>query len=229
MAPATETPSPLLGRRRPVLAALGGCAVLSCAVNLLYLTSPLYMMQVLDRVLSSGNLDTLLYLTLIALLATVALAGIDVARCQAAAGLGTWLERAIGARALAAADPAAGLSDARAVAGLVRGPGAMALLDLPWSVLFLGVMWLLHPLLALLTLAGLAGLVALTVVGELVERRGQQAEHAARQAVTAITRSLEHEVALTRAMGIGEHLRARWPRSTPRSPPSAAPGPGTAS
>ena len=45
--------------------------VFSVAVNLLMLTVPLYMIQVFDRVLSSGSVDTLVMLTIIALGATL--------------------------------------------------------------------------------------------------------------------------------------------------------------
>ena len=64
--------------------ALGACrqqfiavGVFSGVVNLLQLTVSLYMMQVFDRVLSTRSLDTLLYLTLIAI---VAAAGDGAAR-----------------------------------------------------------------------------------------------------------------------------------------------------
>ena len=52
---------------------LGFCgtpdSVFSGVVNVLQLTVSLYMMQVFDRVLSTRNLNTLLYLTLIAIVA----------------------------------------------------------------------------------------------------------------------------------------------------------------
>jgi len=41
----------------------------SCVVNLLLLVSAIYMLQVYDRVLSSGSMNTLLWLTLAALFA----------------------------------------------------------------------------------------------------------------------------------------------------------------
>jgi ATP-binding cassette subfamily C exporter for protease/lipase len=47
-----------------------GLIVFSCVVNLLLLlVSAIYMLQVYDRVLSSGSMDTLLWLTVAALVA----------------------------------------------------------------------------------------------------------------------------------------------------------------
>ena len=67
-------------RISPLKSALHGCsggiaavAVFSFAVNLLLLTSPLYMLQLFDRVLSSGRVETLVYLTLIAFFAVAAM------------------------------------------------------------------------------------------------------------------------------------------------------------
>ena len=73
--------------RSEVGAALGKCAgsfamtgVFSLVINLLVLASPLYMMQVFDRVLSSGRVETLLMLTLIAGFALLILGGLVLTR-----------------------------------------------------------------------------------------------------------------------------------------------------
>ncbi|RUW33570.1 hypothetical protein EOA60_07480, partial [Mesorhizobium sp. M1A.F.Ca.IN.020.06.1.1] len=42
-------------------------AVFSLAINLLYLASPLYMLQIYDRVVTSGSETTLVMLTLVLL------------------------------------------------------------------------------------------------------------------------------------------------------------------
>src|SRR3546814_18843268 len=64
--PGTEAKDPL----RESLTSCRGCflgvGVLSMAINLLMLTTSLYMMQVFDRGLSSGSKATLLYLPIVA-------------------------------------------------------------------------------------------------------------------------------------------------------------------
>ena len=49
-----------------------GLVFLSCMVNLLLLVTAIYMLQIYDRVLSSGSLATLAWLTLIAMVAIAA-------------------------------------------------------------------------------------------------------------------------------------------------------------
>jgi len=65
---------PIFDRCWPPLLWVSGFSLL---INLLMLTSSLYMMQVYDRVLSSGSLPTLLYLTLIAVGAIMLMSALD--------------------------------------------------------------------------------------------------------------------------------------------------------
>ena len=52
----------------------------SCMVNILMLTVPIYMLQIFDRVLASKSYDTLLYLSLIAVIALFVMALLDIPR-----------------------------------------------------------------------------------------------------------------------------------------------------
>ena len=52
----------------------------SLGINLLILASPIYMMQVFDRVLASGRIETLLFLTLIAGIAVLTIGILETAR-----------------------------------------------------------------------------------------------------------------------------------------------------
>ena len=52
--------------------------IFSLAINLLYLASPLYMLQVYDRVVSSASHVTLIMLTLVLLIALGALTGLEL-------------------------------------------------------------------------------------------------------------------------------------------------------
>ncbi|MEJ0067926.1 MAG: hypothetical protein WDO24_03390 [Pseudomonadota bacterium] len=75
--------------RDPLKHALGAClphfgaaAAFSCGINLLYLSSPLYMLQVYDRVMSSGSHYTLVMLTVALALALVTMAALDMIRAR---------------------------------------------------------------------------------------------------------------------------------------------------
>ena len=64
----------------------------SFGVNLLMLITPLYSLQVLDRVLTSQNKNTLLMLTLIMIVLYFALHMIQIARSFTLIKLGEWLD-----------------------------------------------------------------------------------------------------------------------------------------
>ena len=78
--------------RRALLAAAG----FSLFVNLLQLAVPLFMLQVFDRVLVGGSLETLGLLALLAVAALVAMAALDMVRGQLMRRAGDWLERQLG-------------------------------------------------------------------------------------------------------------------------------------
>src|SRR5262249_37798455 len=69
-------------------AAFVAVAAFSAGVNIMMLTAPLYMMQVFDRVLSSRSLETLIYLTLITLLALAVLSSLEVVRARLVTRIG---------------------------------------------------------------------------------------------------------------------------------------------
>src|SRR5437899_1860784 len=82
---------------RPYLLFAG---LFSFAINLLLLASPLYMLQVFDRVLTSRSNETLALLTLGVAVALLAMSALDVVRAYLLAALGRTLDRMLGPRIL---------------------------------------------------------------------------------------------------------------------------------
>lgn len=128
--------------------------VFGCIVNLLMLSTPLYSMQVLDRVLSSGNKTTLLMLTLVIILALALLALIQAARAFAMNKMGTWFENklsgiifsnsirsAIESKAMANSQQ---LRDLQTIKTFLTSPGLISMLDTPWAIIFIIVLFILH-------------------------------------------------------------------------------------
>src|SRR5260370_26523633 len=138
--------------------AFGIIMAFSLAINLLMLATPLYMMQVFDRVLGSRSGDTLVMLTLITVLAIAVLALLDAIRAQMLVRIGNWLDDRLrptvfaGAlRAALRSDPAhasQGLRDLGAMRGFITGPARTPLPDPPWAPHFTIAPSPRHPLLA---------------------------------------------------------------------------------
>src|SRR4051812_25501775 len=75
-------------------------ALFSAGVNILYLAAPLYMLQVYDRVVSSGSVPTLVMLTLALVIALVAMAGLDHTRSRVLVRAGLRLDRLLSERVM---------------------------------------------------------------------------------------------------------------------------------
>ena len=131
-------------------------------VNILLLVQPVYMLQIYDRVLVSASLDTLIYISIIAVAALMLLGVFDALRSMLAGRLGAKLETENGADALVASmrSPRASLGDVQpmrdlaAVRSFVGGRALLAYLDLPFMPLFICMLYLIHPNLFWLTLGG---------------------------------------------------------------------------
>lgn len=180
--------SPLDRMVRESRAALAPLAGTGIVINLLMLASPLYSMQVFDRVQHSGSFETLALLTaaLVVCLGFVAL--MEMARDRMTSRVGEWIEETLLPHAATLSTSGRfdldrnPVSDVKVVRAFVSANGIKALLDLPWFPLFLVVCFLLHPYVGLYALGTATLLVAIAVGGEIVTRRASE-EAARRQAV----------------------------------------------
>src|SRR5215510_8801546 len=126
----------------------------SLGINLLYLAGPLYMLQVYDRVISSASKTTLVMLTIALFVALVTLAALDMVRARVLGRAGVRLDKLLGARVLAATFGQASRGDTAgsqpvrdfdSVRLFFSGTGINALFDLPWTPVYIVVIFMLHP------------------------------------------------------------------------------------
>lgn len=195
-------------------------AAFSVFVNVLMLTAPLYMLQVFDRVLTSRSVDTLLALTLIAVVALATLAFLEGVRSLALGRAGTWLDDRLAGVLLRgslqdriagnAGANAQGLRDLGTVRSFLSGPGMFPILDAPWIPLFLGVIFLLHPLLGWIALGGACVLIALAVANEFVTRKPLQEATALQLEATNQADAAIRNADVIEAMGMFDAFDARW-------------------
>jgi ABC-type protease/lipase transport system fused ATPase/permease subunit len=74
------------------------CAMFSLVINVLMLTLPIYMLQVYDRVLTTGRVETLVMLTLIATIALAVMCALDALRTALTIRVGCWVRHTLPAR-----------------------------------------------------------------------------------------------------------------------------------
>ncbi|WP_102224116.1 type I secretion system permease/ATPase [Acidimangrovimonas sediminis] len=208
---------------RPGRPLLWQAAIFGAFVNLLMLTGPLYMLQVYDRVLTAHSVETLTALSLLAVFLYAIMAVLDHARARLIARAGAGTHDRMGARVFAAAlsrlaqhpdDPRAEVAqrDLDLIRGAMAAPVVAAFFDLPWTPLFLGAIFVFHPLLGIAATAGGAGLVLLTLGNRLATRGpGAEASEAAARAAR-LSAQLRAEAGTVRALGMAGAGYARWRR-----------------
>lgn len=191
----------------------------ACGVNLLYLAPSLYMMQVYDRVLQTGGLATLGFISVVLALALFTLAFLDAMRSRLMARMSLRVDRILAPHLLSAAlaqsvkggDPrrAQALREFDTLRQALAGPAAMALLDAPWAPIFVIVCFMIHPWIGLLTLGGGAALVALAVWNEYALREALKDASAMAPRIYAAQEADGASAETIRALGMRRVLIAR--------------------
>lgn len=196
-------------------------AVFSAFVNLAMLSGPLYMMQVYDRVLGSRSIPTLVALTVL-LVGAYAFQGLlDAIRGRVVVRAATLLDHDLSTSVHAAvvkmatqtrqsSDALQPVRDLDQIRAFFTSAGPVAVVDLPWVPLFLGLCVLIHPWLGLLALAGGVALMAVTYLTERASRAPAReiGRHAGLRGAIIEADRTNSETAL--AMGMSTTLAARW-------------------
>lgn len=201
--------------------ALIGVAIFSAIINILMLTSPIFMMQVYDRVLTSRSIPTLVSLLVLATILLVLMAVLDYLRAGILARIGIAVDRelrdsvflAVVDRTLrrdAQGDGQQVVRDLDSVRAFLSGPGLVALFDLPWIPFYLLVCFAFHPLLGYLSLAGAAVLVALMYWGFTVSKRSALLATESISRRNAWMEGSRRNAESLRALGMVSNIRNHW-------------------
>jgi ATP-binding cassette, subfamily C, type I secretion system permease/ATPase len=201
-------------------AAFLGVGVFSGLINLLALTSSIYMLQLYDRVIPSHSVPTLVGLTILMLLLFACYGILDTVRARVMSHIGLRIDRTLRARVFELvlllplrgrnSDGLQPVRDLDQVRGFLGGAGPIALFDLPWIPFYLGLVFLLHPWLGLLGTVGAVTLIGLTMLTEMRSRgptRSASTSVAARLSFGEATRRNAEAI---RALGMGPHISAIW-------------------
>jgi len=201
--------------------ALIPAGIFSLFINMLALVSPLYMLQVYDRVLSSRNLMTLLFLTIIAVFLYLVYGSLEGLRSRVLVRGGARFENVLRTPLFettfaamlgrkSGTVEAQPFRDADMVREFVTGSAMLAFFDLPWVPLFIAASFLLHPIFGWLAIGSGILTLIFTIINEYSTKkllhRATQASISAHADVSATLRNSE----VMRAMGMTPGLKDRW-------------------
>lgn len=192
----------------------------SLIINLLMLTPSIYMMQIYDRILTSRNMTTLIMLSLVVILAYLAMGALEWARTRIAIPVSIAFDHALGKRLLEISHRLSvelnGGSNRQLMADLtnvrqfVTGQAIFSIVDVPWVPIYFLVIMLLHPVLGLVALIGGGLLIFLTWLTEAVTRLPlEKANERANEATRFATLNLRNSEVIE-AMGMLDPMIQRW-------------------
>ena len=193
---------------------------LSLFINVLAFAVPIHMLQVYDRVLSSGHLETLWLITGLVVFALVFQSLLDALRSRLLFGLGQVFEKRwrsgvfdMLVRDMAWRRQFSGSGPwvmVQSVKQFSASPLMGALLDAPWVPLYLLVIYLFHPLLGVMAILGAGLMLVFAVWGQ---RNTKQVTldllSAQQQARETMELTLRHAEAIV-GLGMREETRRFW-------------------
>lgn len=153
----------------------------SALVNILYLAPSLFMLQVYDRVLTTGGLLTLTFLSVVLVGALATLAWLDAMRGRILARAGLRLDKQISATVMRASlmqDPRnprgrsrEALRDLDTLRQTLVGAPALSVFDAPWAVFFVAVCFVMHWAIGVFVLFGCLALATTAIFNERAQQR----------------------------------------------------------
>lgn len=198
-----------------------GVGVFSAVINVLALTSSIYMLQLYDRVIPSHNVATLVGLSVLMLILFGGYGVLDMVRTRLMSRIGLRIDRglrervfglvlALPLRTRGGGDGQQPVRDLDTIRGFLSGAGPIALFDLPWMPFYLGIVYLLHPWLGLLATAGALLLVGLTILTEVRSRAPARATSASAAARHACGEAGRRNAEVIHVLGMGPAISALW-------------------
>ena len=192
----------------------------SLAINLLMLAPTVFMMQVYDMVLNSQSMRTLMMLLLLVFVVYIFVEILEWVRLQMMTAISLKLDADLRNRVfdamyearrlqLPGGSPQA-LSDLRVVRDFLGSPMVMAFLDAPVSIVFLLLVLLIDPSLALFALIGAVCQFALAVrAHRITEPQVVQSSRAGMEAQAYVSSALNN-AEVVEAMGMFGAIHDKW-------------------
>jgi ATP-binding cassette subfamily C protein EexD len=198
--------------------------IFSAAVNLLQLAPVIYMLQVYDRVMSSGSLSTLTMLTILLVVLLIAMGGFEWVRSMILISASNKIETSLRKRVSDASFKRAllggGASSAQAVNDLsslrqfLTGNGLFAFFDAPWFPIYVGIMFMFHPWFGYSAIFAGIVMVALAYANEKATSKKLQEANTLSGRVSAQLNGTLRNAEVIAAMGMNEAIRDRQEQSS---------------
>lgn len=193
----------------------------SFVINVLYLTGPIFMMQVYDRVLASANIPTLIGLALIAVLLYAFFGVLEYIRGQALRANSESVTESLAQKAYSISilnacerapttEKRQALHDVNMLRNFLSSQPFSALFDLPWAPIFLIFIFGLHPGLGVFALIAATVLALLAIVNERMSREQLKKSSGMANQSNNLALNAQRNAITLRANGMINSMAKRW-------------------
>jgi PrtD family type I secretion system ABC transporter len=194
---------------------------MSAALNVLLLSGSLFMLLVYDEVLASRSTPSLLGLLVLLLIAFAFQACIEHLRNRIAANSGDVFDQALSNRVFALSieaelrgngrnDATQPVRDLDTLRGFLGSQAPMAVLDLPWVLLFLGILFAFHYLLGLVSLAGAVLLIGMTLYTDKVTAKNLESATRNGSVRFSFVEACRRNAEVIYALGMTDRVTSGW-------------------
>jgi len=217
-------PTRVLTKPKKVWGLFGVAVLISFVTNILALVQPVYMLHVYDYVLSSQSVPTLTYLTAIALFLMLLLGVLDFLRGRILAQMALEIDaqvrekaflgaynRALAQRRFGRSSFSSDLDNVRA---FLTGPGIIALMDLPWTPIFIIVLMILSPLLGIISIFFALLVAGAVIFNQGVGRRLTRLGMAQNMQATRVAEDMFQAADAVESMGFAKNVLGRWAQTS---------------
>ena len=200
--------------------AFASTALFSCLVNILMLTGPLFMLQVYDRVLTSGSVPTLVALIAIVIALYAYYGFLEYLRARILVRIGRRVEERLRDRvfdsmaehALRRTQGIGGqpINDLATIRQFLSGQGPFAFLDMPWVPVYLLVIFLMHWVLGVASVIAAIVIFILAVWSEKATRGPLAEANSAMVKSSIMTDESRRNSEALHSLGMRGAIRKKW-------------------
>ncbi|HLA01529.1 MAG TPA: type I secretion system permease/ATPase [Aestuariivirga sp.] len=201
-------------------AAFASTALFSCLVNILMLTGPLFMLQVYDRVLTSGSVPTLVALIAIVVALYAYYGFLEYLRARILVRIGRRVEERLRDRvfdsmaehALRRTQGIGGqpVNDLATIRQFLSGQGPFAFLDMPWVPVYLLVIFLMHWVLGVASVIAAIVILVLALWSEKATRGPLAEANSAMVKSSIMTDESRRNSEALHSLGMRGAIRKKW-------------------
>ena len=195
-------------------------AFFSFFINMLSLTFSIYMLQIYDRVLSSYSMPTLFAITVAAVLALIVMGMLEFARSRLLVRCGVAIDQALGRDVLDNVLKQAALTgnqtnqatlrDVNTLRNFFAGSAIFSIFDIPWTPLFLALIYYLHPLLGMVATGGAVLLFIFALINEKLTHKPMEAANSVNGFSMSFVETARRNAPSVHCMGMVGNVAKRW-------------------